>query len=411
MIYHYIVTGLITGVYLENKSDSELVTLARNGDKDAFGLLVRRYQLTARRLAMRLVAREDRAQELTQEAMHQAYLSLNRLREPARFKSWLCAIVLNICRSHLREREIPFFSLEAIIDGLPFYTIPLFSMPITPEKRAEDRELHRILLDAINTLTSRDRDVILLFYYAQLSLQEIAVLTDTSLGAVKVRVHRARQRLKASLMLNHPEIVPQEKRRKVMIKVTVADVIKQERKDEEGRTHTQCVIVLQDEAGKRALPMWIGSHEGSIIAMGLSEFSFPHGRPLTMNFFVNLLQTIDAEVDEVRVESLKGMTYYGIVRIRCGKNVSEVDSRPSDAIALAVLTGTPIFVAEDVLERAGSDIPPAARKVSERKGVESILKEIEELQRQAQETPESHPLSEEDIKKIQKEVIAAVFSS
>jgi RNA polymerase sigma factor (sigma-70 family) len=396
---------------LENKSDIELVTLARNGDKDAFGLLVRRYQITAQRLAMRLVGRKDSAQELAQEAMHQAYLSLDRLREPARFKSWLCGIVLNLCRSHLRDREIAFFSLEAIIDGLPFYTIPLFSVPATPEKVAEERELHRIVLDAVNTLTSKDRDVILLFYYAQLSLQEIAMLTNSSAGAVKVRIHRARQRLKASLMLNHPEIVPREKRRKVMIKVTVADVIKQERKDEEGRTQTQCVIVLQDESGKRALPMWIGSHEGSIIAMGLSEFSLQHRRPLTMNFFVNLLQTIDAEVEEVRVESLRGMTYYGIVKIRCGKNVSEVDARPSDAIALAVLTGSPILVAEDVIERAGVNIPPTAGGLTERKGVSSILKEIEEIQRQAQEDPMNPQLSEEDIKKIQKEVIAAVFSS
>ncbi|UCC16838.1 MAG: bifunctional nuclease family protein [Dehalococcoidales bacterium] len=396
---------------MENKSDSELVTLARNGDKDAFGLLVRRHQMTAQRLAMRLVSREDRAQELAQEAMHQAYLSLDRLRDPARFKSWLYGIVLNICRSHLREREITFFSLEAIIDGLPFYTIPLFSVPAAPEKMAEERELHRIMLEAINSLTSRDRDAMLLFYYAQLSLQEIAMLMDSSTGAVKVRIHRARQRLKADLMLNHPEIVPREKRRKVMVKVTIADVIKQERKDEEDRTHVQCVIVLQDEAGKRALPIWIGPHEGSIIAMGLSEFSFPHRRPLTMNFFVNLLQTIDAEVEEVRVEALKEMTYYGIVKIRCGKTVSEVDARPSDAIALAVLTGSPIFVAEDVFARAGSDIPPAARIISERKGVEDILKEIEEAQRQAQEVPMKPQLSGEDIKKLHKEVIAVVFRS
>ena len=196
-----------------------------------------------------------------------------------------------------------------------------------------------------------------------------------------------------------------------MIKVTVADVIKQDRKDEEGRTHAQCVIVLQDEVGKRALPMWIGPREGEVIAMGLNEFSFPHGRPLTMNFFVNLLQTIGAEVEEVHVESLKGMTYYGIVKIRSGKKVSEVDARPSDAIALAVLTGAPIFVAEEVFKHAGSDIPPAAGIVSERKGVEKILEEIEEVQRQSQETTKKNPLSEEDVKKLHKEVIAAVFNS
>jgi bifunctional DNase/RNase len=194
-----------------------------------------------------------------------------------------------------------------------------------------------------------------------------------------------------------------------MIKVTIADVIKQERKEEEGRTYAQYVIVLQDETGKRALPMWIGSHEGEIIAMGLNEFSTL--RPLTFNFLVSLLQAINAEVEQVRVETLKENTFYAIVKMRCGKNVSEVDARPSDAIALAVLTGSPIFVAEDVLERAGADIPPAARVSPERKGVESIIGEIEEMQRQAQEHYKGHLLSEEDIIKAREEVIAAVFGS
>ena len=158
--------------------------------------------------------------------------------------------------------------------------------------------------------------------------------------------------------------------------------------------------------------MWIGCHEGEIIAMGLNEFTFPHRRPLTMNFFINLLHTIDAEVEEVRVEALKGMTYYGIVKIRCGQNVSEVDARPSDAIALAVITGSPIFVAEDVLERTGVDIPSIAGGLTRRKGVESIVKEIEEAQLQARESyNKSRQLSEGDVKKIQEEVIAAVFSS
>jgi RNA polymerase sigma factor (sigma-70 family) len=158
---------------VEERTDIDLVALARNGDKDAFGLLAQRYQMTAQRFAMRLVAKEDSAQELAQEAMLQAYLSLDRLRDPARFKSWLCGIVLNVCRSHLRDREIAFFSLEAIIGGLQFYAVPLFNVPVTPEKIAEERELHRIVLDAINTLVSKDRDAMLLFYYAQLSLKKL----------------------------------------------------------------------------------------------------------------------------------------------------------------------------------------------------------------------------------------------
>ncbi len=391
-----------------DKTDIELVTLAREGDKDAFGLLVQRYQMTAQRLAMRLVAKEDSAQELAQEAMLQAYLSLDHLRDSARFKSWLCGIVLNVCRSHLRDREITFFSLEAIMEGLQFYAVPLFSIPVTPEKIAEDRELHRIVLDAINMLTSKDRDAMLLFYYAQLSLQEIAVFLDISVGAVKVRLHRARRRFKANLLAQHPEIMPRAKRRKAMIKVTIADVVKQERKEEEGRTYAQYVIVLQDEAGKRALPIWMGSHEGEIIAIGLNEFSTL--RPLTFNFFVSLLQAINAEVEQVRIETLKENIFYAVVKIRCGKNISELDARPSDAIALAVLTGSPIFVAENVLERAGADIPLAARVVPERKGVESILREIGEIQRQAQ-AQLRRGISPKEYAKARDEIMATVFGS
>ncbi|UCB43334.1 MAG: bifunctional nuclease family protein [Dehalococcoidales bacterium] len=390
------------------ETDIELVSLARSGDKDAFGLLAQRYQMTARRFAMRLVGKEDSAQELAQEAMLQAYLSLDRLRDPARFKSWLCGIVLNVCRSHLRDREIAFFSLEAIMGGLQFYAVPLFGMPVNPEKIAEERELHRIVLNAINALEPSDRDTTLLFYYAQLSLQEIATLLDMSVGAVKVRLHRARQRLKANLLIQHPEIIPPEKRRKRMIKVTITDVVKWERKEEEDPTYARYVILLQDEAGKRALPIWIGPREGETIAIGLKEFSAI--RPLTFNFFVSLLQAINAEVEQVRVETLKENIFYAIVKIRCGKNVSELDARPSDAIALAVLTGSPIFVAEDVLERAGADIPLAAKVSPERKGVESILNEIEELQRQTQ-AQLRRTVSPDELTRAKEELIAAIFSS
>lgn len=88
---------------MEDKTDNELVALARKGDKDAFGLLAQRYQVIARRFALRFIRNEDGAQDLAQEAILQAYLSLDNLHDPARFKRWLCGIVLNVCRSHLRE--------------------------------------------------------------------------------------------------------------------------------------------------------------------------------------------------------------------------------------------------------------------------------------------------------------------
>ena len=391
---------------MQEKTDRELVALARQGDKEAFGILTDRYLLPARRLAKRLVSRDDLAQDLAQEAILQAYLSLDRLRDPDRFKSWLYGIVLNVCRSHIRNRDVKAFSLEAVMEGWQQFAVPLFDVPLSPEKLAEERELHGIMVDIINSLPSRDRDATLLFYYAQLSLQEIALLQDISLGAVKVRLHRARQRLKEKLQSQHPELIPREKRRKKMIKVTIADVVKQEREGLPPQ-YAQYVVILRDEAGKRALPIWVGAHEGTSIAMGLTDFATP--RPMTYNTLLSLLQSINAGVEQVRIETLKETTFYAIIKIRCGKKVSEIDARPSDAINLAVLTGSPVVVAEDVMARGGTAIPAGAEISPERKGVESILEEIDEMQRKALEELKSYALTPESVEKAKEELIAAVF--
>ena len=191
-----------------------------------------------------------------------------------------------------------------------------------------------------------------------------------------------------------------------MIKVTIADVVKQEWEDDQGRSHEFHVVVLQDEAGQRVLPIWVGPFEGQSIAVGLGDFSY--FRPLTFNFFASLLQAINAQVEEVRIEMLKGNTFYAIVKIRRGKTVSEVDARPSDALALAVQTGSPIFVAEDVLKSAGADIPKAAKVSPTRNGVESILGEFRD-QGRIQARP-SRQLTQEELAKAKEELITAVFN-
>src|SRR5947209_5049644 len=87
------------------KTDSELVALTRAGNKEAFGQLIERHQARAMRVALGMVPNQSLAEELVQEAMLQAYLSLDRLREEASFASWMHGIVLNVCRNHLRDRK------------------------------------------------------------------------------------------------------------------------------------------------------------------------------------------------------------------------------------------------------------------------------------------------------------------
>ena len=162
------------------------------------------------------------------------------------------------------------------------------------------------------------------------------------------------------------------------------------------------------------MPLWIGEAEGRAIAMGLKDLEVP--RPLTFTFVANLLGAADVQVQSVRIDSLKGDTYYAVVTLRRGGSAVEVDARPSDAMALALHTGTPIHATEELLEQAGVDIPANVKDIEGRaNGVRSIL------ERYQQSTAFSRPKdaeAEEDhdsearremVRKSHDELIAALF--
>jgi RNA polymerase sigma factor (sigma-70 family) len=353
---------------LAEKTDTEQIMAARKGDKEAFGVLVQRYQAAARRYALRLTGDNDWASELVQEATLQAYLSLEHLRDPGRYKSWLYGIILNVHRNRLRESRN-----SVSLDGVSVDLQPDIDISDTPLGIAEQTEQNAMLLEAVNRLSLPYKDVIQNFYFRGLTLLEIASSTGISEGAVKVRLHRARLKLKALLKSGYPEIIPL-KGGKQMIPVTIADISKQERKDAEGHTIEMYVILLLDKAGQKVLPVWVGAFEASSIAIGMRDVTAP--RPLTYDFFTNLLKAAGTKIEEVRVETLKDTTFYGVVKVTRGRTTREVDARPSDALALAVRTGSPIFVAEEVMERAG--VPVTTKTPPDQVGVDAITKEVSE---------------------------------
>jgi bifunctional DNase/RNase len=119
-------------------------------------------------------------------------------------------------------------------------------------------------------------------------------------------------------------------------------------------------------------------------------------------------------VEEVCVVALKKDTFYALVKIRCSKKTCEIDARPSDAIALAVLNDVPIFVAEEVLETAGVKIPRDVKGSPNRKGLEKITKGLEEWQRQyqartSQQRKRLQELSKEETAKRKEVFIASIF--
>jgi RNA polymerase sigma factor (sigma-70 family) len=103
---------------MNQQTDAELVDKVRGGDKEAFGQLVERYQQMVGHIAKKMIADEWIARELAQEAILQAYLSLDHLHDASRFKSWLYGITLNICRSYLHDQKMDMLSLETIMGGV-----------------------------------------------------------------------------------------------------------------------------------------------------------------------------------------------------------------------------------------------------------------------------------------------------
>ncbi len=107
------------------------------------------------------------------------------------------------------------------------------------------------------------------------------------------------------------------------------------------------IIVLKEKAGERAFPIVIGFFEAAAIDRHVKEVPSP--RPLTHDLLRNVIRGMGGKLERVCVTDLRDSTFFGRLDIRRGETIVEIDSRPSDAIALAVLESAPIFVAEHVL--------------------------------------------------------------
>ena len=115
------------------------------------------------------------------------------------------------------------------------------------------------------------------------------------------------------------------------------------------------VVILRTEDSERFLPIWIGRFEAQAIAVKLQDVSLP--RPLTHDLLGSVIADLGATVQRVVVTEIADGTFYGKVVLEAAGRTTEVDSRPSDAIALALRVQAPIFVEDSLLEAVGVDAP------------------------------------------------------
>ncbi|HIE30121.1 TPA: RNA polymerase sigma factor [Candidatus Poribacteria bacterium] len=236
-----------------SQEDTKLIQRALEGDDSAFGFLVDKYKSAVCALAFRKVGNYHDAQDIAQEAFIRAYRALPTLKRYENFAGWLYTITANCARSWLRkhrrheDEKIPLSEADAELAAL--------SMNIHAAN-----SIREAIRDAVNTLAEGERLVVTLYYVSGLSIREIAEYIGTSISAVKMRLHRAKKRLREELTTMQTEIKTQPIHRSFTF-----DVLRRLRPDE-----------ITPQA--RIKPTWfgpIGATLLTLLAIGLGLFQ--HG--------------------------------------------------------------------------------------------------------------------------------------
>jgi len=180
-------------------SDALIVERTLNGDKDAYGDLVRRYQSAVLAQALAVTGRRDEAEDIVQEAFLKAYRALPGLKRHPAFAAWLFGITRNACVDWMRRRQREAAAPVETSGPDPSETDPVDSTAKTPAEEAERKELHRLVLATVTTLPTEYAVAVTLKHQSGLTCSEIAETLGVPLGTVTSRLTRAHQMLRERL--------------------------------------------------------------------------------------------------------------------------------------------------------------------------------------------------------------------
>ncbi len=186
-------------VIYSQKTDRELVIACQARDSGAFEELVRRHQKTVYHLLYQLAPDWTDTGDLAQEVFIRVWRSINNLRNPAAFKTWLTQIVTNLFYDELRKRpkRIATISMDdnEDSDGLAKASKEIPDSHVNPDEQVLNREISVVIREAMAKLPEQFRVAIVLRELEGLTYEEIAVITKTEMGTVKSRIARARMKL------------------------------------------------------------------------------------------------------------------------------------------------------------------------------------------------------------------------
>lgn len=189
-------------------SDHEVIRLVLDGQRDLYRMLVERYQQIVFRTCMGFVHDKDDADDLTQEVFIQAYQSLSTFRREASFATWLYRIAINASLNKVRKSSRnSLFRLMDSLSGADRHMAVIPDMETEdPEKIIIRREHHEWIQRALDSLPENQRTAIVLSKYENLSQKEIAVIMNTTEGAVEALIQRAKANLRMKLDRHNKKI-------------------------------------------------------------------------------------------------------------------------------------------------------------------------------------------------------------
>ena len=173
-------------------SDSEIISLVLKGDHNAYALLVERYKSYVFTLTLRFTKNREDAEEVSQDIFIKAYRSLADFKGTAKFSTWLYTIVNTTCITFLRKKRLDIRSLD---DERTFEVADSQDSGFRANQ-VEQKSRQNMVNQAITMLNPDDAEIITLFYKNEQSLEEIGQILGIEVNAAKVRLHRARTRLK-----------------------------------------------------------------------------------------------------------------------------------------------------------------------------------------------------------------------
>jgi RNA polymerase sigma factor (sigma-70 family) len=318
--------------------DGDLVRLARDGDPAAFRLLVERHLPMARARAARLCPQPDDADDAVQDAFLQAFIALDRLRDPGRFAGWLGGIVANVCRAQRRRAPL------TLLGDWPENLHP--ASPGTLPS-AEDLDRAEALGRAVARLPPGQRHAVTLFYYADQPVSQVAGTP----GAARASLHKARRRLREYITAHRPDLIPATSRRTPMTAVRIAHAGPWPERQPAG------LVVLADDAGHRALPVRLPAHGvfwRLLPRPGHRDAEHPEDDAGEMTG--RLLRAAGITVTAVTVTDLGPGVTATRVDMAVPGGTRQVTTGLADGLALAVITGAPLAVDDPVMGRLAEPV-------------------------------------------------------